>query len=399
MNFDINNKIRSLAIIMVLLTSCSKFEPIAPKAEDTLDGPIDGLSQEQHLQFLKGDAAVNKVFTSQTGLGPIFVSNSCISCHLGDGRGTPFTTLTRFGQTDSTGNQYLRQGGPQLQNRAIQGYFPEQIPQGASSSKFTPPSITGMGYLQFVTDQTILDLSDPYDVDGDGISGVPNWISIPNRITPNPFSINNDGKYIGRFGKKASAYNLLHQTVNAYSQDMGISSFFEPIDVYSGLVIDPEVSVQEINDVVAYLNTLKAPIQRQSIVPDVQLGKNIFVQIRCGSCHVPQLNTGFSNVEALSYKIFYPYTDLLLHDMGIGLDDGYTEGSAKSSEWRTPPLWGLGLSSNSQGGQYFLLHDGRARSIEQAIEMHGGEATNSKVSYQNLSPNERTMLIKFLKSL
>jgi CxxC motif-containing protein (DUF1111 family) len=111
------------------------------------------------------------------------------------------------------------------------------------------------------------------------------------------------------------------------------------------------------------------------------------------------MTTGYSSVEALSNKTFSPYTDLLVHDMGPGLDDGYTEGSARTSEWRTAPLWGLGLAPNSQGGQYFLLHDGRARSIEEAILLHGGEATNSVNRFRHLSPGERQQLIKFLESL
>lgn len=300
---------------------------------------------------------------------------------------------------DSTGNLFLSQGGPQLQNRALPGFTPEQIPAGATFSKFTPPAVTGLGFLAFVTDADILAMADPNDADGDGISGVPNWINIPSYIIPNPNAISQNGKYIGRFGKKAAAYNLLHQTVNAYNEDMGITSIFNPIDVHSRLEIDPEVSTQTVNDVVFYLQTLKAPIPRNQNNPEVIKGKEIFNQINCASCHKSTLKTGYSPIAQLSYKEFHPYTDLLLHDMGSGLDDGYTEGSAKTSEWRTPPLWGLGLSPNSQGGQYFLMHDGRAKSIEEAILLHGGEATNSKTQYQNLSQADKDALIKFLKSL
>ena len=125
----------------------------------------------------------------------------------------------------------------------------------------------------------------------------------------------------------------------------------------------------------------------------------MFTQVGCESCHKQTLKTEFSSVAALSNKTFHPYTDLLLHDMGPDLDDGYTEGNAKTSEWRTPPLWGLGLSPNSQGGQYFLLHDGRAKSIEEAIQLHGGEAQQSKERFQQLSVQDKNNLIKFLKSL
>ncbi len=390
------------AIILVIIgvVACEKMLPPAPPDDELLDGPVEGLSYEQNRQFLAGDVAFNdEIFNSQTGLGSIFVATSCGSCHAGDGKGHPFTTLTRFGQIDSTGNQFLHLGGPQLQNRALPGYSPEQIPSGATFSKFTPPANTGLGFLELVSDADILAMADPNDANGDGISGVPNWITLPSFIDPNPNAITQNGKYIHRFGKKAAAHNLLHQTVNAYNQDIGITSTFQPKDVYSGLNIDPEVSDVTIHNVVFYLQTLKAPIQRTQNDAEVMQGKNLFVQTGCESCHKQTLKTGFSTVGALSNKTFHPYTDLLLHDMGPGLDDGYTEGNAKTSEWRTPPLWGLGLSPNSQGGQYFLLHDGRAKTIEEAIQFHGGEAQQSKERFQQLSVQDKNNLIKFLKSL
>ncbi|MBK9271984.1 MAG: thiol oxidoreductase [Saprospiraceae bacterium] len=385
--------------MLIISFSCEKIFPALPNEEDILEGPLQRLSTFENALFLKGDKAFNEVFTSESGLGPLFVANSCGSCHAGDGKGHLFTTLTRFGQTDSTGNKYLLQGGPQLQNRALPGFQPEMIPVGASFSKFTPPAVTGLGYLSLVSDEDLLAIADPFDADSDGISGVPNWISLPDFIVPGPGSVSNDGKYMGRFGKKAAVYNLLHQTVNAYNQDMGIASIFNPFDVFSGLEIDPEVSTERIHELVFYLQTLKAPIPRNQEDPDVRLGKNLFEKIKCSSCHLPSLKTQYSPIAALSNQVFNPYTDLLLHDMGPGLDDGYTEGNAKSSEWRTPALWGLGLSPNAQGGQYFLLHDGRARSIEEAILWHGGEAEDSKNQYQNLSNSDKDALIRFLKSL
>jgi CxxC motif-containing protein (DUF1111 family) len=388
-----------IAAFVLSTFSCKKLVPPAPGEEDVLDGHIQGLSSAELSQFLNGDAAFSETFTIQNGLGSLFVSTSCVSCHAGDGKGHPFTTLTRFGQTDSTGNQFLHLGGPQLQNRAVPGFTPEQIPTAATSSNFTPPAVTGLGFLAFVSDDDILAMADPNDLDGDGISGVPNWINIPAYIVPNQNAITLNGKHIGRFGKKAAAYSLLHQTVNAYNQDMGIASFFNPADVYSGLEIDPEIPTQTIHDVVFYLHTLKAPIQRKPDDSQVIQGKNIFNQINCAACHKPNLTTAYAHIAPLSNKEFHPYTDLLLHDMGNGLDDDYTEGSAKTNEWKTPPLWGLGLSPNSQGGQYFLLHDGRARSIEEAILLHGGEAENSKTQFQNLTPQQKEDLITFLKSL
>lgn len=380
--------------------ACDKMLPKAPADDEVLDGPLEGLTAQELAQFIRGDVAFNdEIFTAETGLGPVFVASSCGTCHAGDGKGHPFTTLTRFGQTDSTGNQYLHMGGPQLQNRAIYNYKPESIPAGATFSKFTPPANTGLGFVDAVSDADLLALADPNDANGDGISGRPNWISIPSYLTPRPNSITQGGKYIGRFGKKAAAYDLFHQTVNAYNQDMGIVSTYEPYDTYNGQLLDPEVSNQTVIDVVAYLKMLKAPIQRNVTDPDVVAGKNIFMQISCGKCHVPELKTGPSPIEALSNKTFFPYSDFLLHYMGPQLDDGYTEGTAATGEWRTPPLWGLGLSKNSQGGQYFLLHDGRARSIEEAITLHGGEAGQSKNAFQQLTQADKAKLIRFLESL
>lgn len=341
----------------------------------------------------------DEVFTSYTGLGPVFVATSCGSCHAGDGKGTPFTTLTRFGQKDATGNKFLHQGGPQLQNRAIPGYTPEVIPDGATFSNFTPPANTGLGFLEMVPDADILAMADPDDKDKDGISGVPSYGTLPGFVTEFSHAVPKGGQYIHRFGKKAAAYNLLHQTVNAYSQDIGISSAFAPKDTYHGEDIDPEISNQTIHNVVFYLQTLKAPIARDQQNPQVLEGKQTFIDIGCAGCHRQTLKTGTAPIAALSNQTFHPYTDLLLHDMGPGLDDGYTEGSATSAEWRTPPLWGLGLSPRSQGGKYFLMHDGRATSIRAAIMLHGGEGQRSRDRFEKLAGSDQNKLIQFLESL
>ncbi len=383
---------------LIILAACEEFQPKAPQAYELLDGPVSGLSEAENLQFLRGDVAFNdEVFTSANGLGPLFVATSCGSCHPGDGKGHPFTTLTRFGQTDENGNQYLNVGGPQLQHRAIPGFTPEVIPQNATLSRFTPPANTGLGFIDAVSDAEILTWADPDDNDGDGISGVPNWISLKQYVKERPNSVTQNGRYIGRFGKKAATYDLLQQTATAYNQDIGITSSFEPVDTHSGLVFDPEVSNQTINDVVFYLKALKAPEPRPE--SNSIEGKQLFTTIGCSKCHRPEMKTGNSSIAAIANKAFYPYSDFLLHDMGSSLDDGYTEGSAKTYEWRTPPLWGVGLSKKSQGGQYFLLHDGRARSIEEAILLHGGEGIQSRSNYEALTNEEKTKLIRFLESL
>ena len=396
-----------LIVIAILLAfiggmiSCDKILPKVQDDDELLDGPVGGLTPEENQIFLRGDVAFNdEIFSAANGLGPRFVATSCGSCHAGDGKGHPFTTLIRFtAAADSTGNTILEQGPTQLQNRAIPGFTPELIPEGVPFSKFTPPANTGLGFLDLVSDADLLAMADSNDINGDGISGRVNWNKIPTYVSLRKNTIVKDGKYICRFGKKGSVYDLLQQTATAYNQDMGITSLFEPVDVYSGLEIDPEVSTKTVHDVVFYVKTLKAPIQRTPNDQEVVNGKNMFLEIGCESCHKQTLKTGFSSIEALNNKEFHPYTDLLLHDMGSGLDDGFTEGSAKTSEWRTPPLWGLGLSKNSQGGRYFLMHDGRAGSIQEAIMLHGGEAQQSKINYQQLNETDKAKLIKFLESL
>ncbi len=390
----------TLVLMLFVVLGCRKIMPQTPKDDELLDGPLEGLTTQETQQFLKGDIAFNDdVFTPQNGLGPLFVANSCGSCHAGDGKGHPFTTLTRFGQVDSTGNQYLSLGAPQLQNRAIPGYTPEVLPSGVSVSKLLPPANTGFGFLDAVSDADILAMSDPNDANADGISGVPNWVNVPAYCQHRANAIAQTGKYIGRFGKKGAAYDLLQQTANAYNQDMGVNTTFEPYDTYSKLEVDPEVSNSTVHDVVFYLKTLKAPVQRNQMDAEVQAGKQVFISIGCEKCHKSELKSGASIISALANKTIAPYTDLLLHDMGAALDDNYTEGSAKTYEWKTPALWGLGLSKNSQGGSYFLLHDGRAHSIEEAIILHAGEAQQSNNNYQNASSSDKEKLLKFLESL
>ncbi len=397
-------KTNTLIIILAGIlcsVACQKILPAAPEDHDLLDGSVQGLNNEQAARFGRGDLTFNnKIFTSETGLGPIFVATSCGSCHPGDGKGHPFTSLTRFGQTDDTGNKFHTQGGPQLQNRALPGYQPETIPPGATFSTFTPPMVTGLGFLDLVSDADILAMAKENENNIDGIRGQPNWITLPSYIKPKENAIARyDGKYIARFGLKASVYDLLHQTVEALNQDIGITSIYNPIDQWSGQPIEPEILASEVHDLVFYLQTLKAPIQRNPEIHTIKAGESIFKNIGCEGCHRETLKTGTSLITALNKVEFHPYTDLLVHDMGSELDDKYTEGTAKTSEWRTAPLWGLGLAKNSQGGRYFLMHDGRAKSIEEAILLHGGEAKVSRDRYKELPNEDKSQLITFLESL
>ncbi len=388
------------------MVSCEKLNSGAPASDQVMDQPLEELTMGQVNLFQAGAEEFDEVYTSETGLGPYFVANSCGSCHAGDNRGHLSTLLTRFGQTDSTGNQFMNFGGPQIQQFALPGHSPENLPAGVAASGFIAPIIAGSGFIELVPDSELLALSDPYDANGDGISGVPNWNTIPDFVEPGNDAVSQNGKYICRFGRKASTFNLLQQTVTAFQQDMGITSTFKPLTPLNpadgmgvSVLSDPEISDNGVHATVFYLQVLQKPIQRNQDDPDVIEGKNIFNNIGCQKCHVESLHTGYSPVAQLSYQSFKPYSDLLLHDMGNELNDGYTEGSAAPAEWRTTPLWGLGLAGNVQGNSRFLLHDGRAHSLNEAILLHGGEGAISRTAYTQLSASDKTKLEKFLNSL
>ena len=396
----------AIVLAVVLFTACSKFLPSMINPSQGLCGSID-LSSSQTVYFARGNDKFFEHRTSATGLGPYFVATSCGSCHGSDNRGHPFTILTRFGQTDSTGNKYLDKGGPQLGAFCLPGFTPEQLPAGAASAKFIAPITAGVGFLEAVPDSEILSFAAANINNPDGVRGHPNYNTVPSFVVPiNGSTQRADGKFICRFGRKASTYSLLQQVAAAYNHDMGITSSFMPNNPFNYLDPSPQVSTSQpeidnasFNSVVFYVTCLQTPIQRNANDPTIVQGNTVFVKIGCETCHKQTLTTGYSPIDALSYQTINPFTDLLVHDMGAGLDDGYTEGNAKTSEWRTTPLWGLGLAPDVQGGNTYLLHDGRAHSIEQAIQMHGGEATASANRFTNLSASDKNALIKFLKSL
>jgi CxxC motif-containing protein (DUF1111 family) len=401
----------SIVIISIVLTilgfsACSKLLPSMIDPSIGICGPIS-LSNAQTVLFSAGNDQFFANRTAATGLGPYFVATGCGSCHSSDNRGHPFTILTRFGQTDSTGNKFIAEGGPQLGKYCLPGLMPEQLPAGATSSQFIAPITAGVGFLEAVPDSEILAFAAANQNNPDGVRGHPNYDTIPSfaSILPGTFP-RADGKWICRFGRKASVYSLLQQVANAYNSDMGITSSFLPYDPYNYLDQTapvssslPEVDNTTLNSVVFYCQCLQAPAQRNAGDSTVVYGGRLFMQIGCATCHQPTLTTGYSPIAGLSNQTFNPYTDLLVHDMGLGLDDGYTEGNAKTSEWRTAPLWALGLAPNVQGGYTYLLHDGRAHSIEQAIELHGGEAAVSEGRFAALSASDKNALVVFLKSL
>lgn len=411
-------RIASLLPAILALAACADRLAPAPDPAQVLAEPLSDLQPEQIAQHLHGDAAFARRFGVADGLGPVFNEPGCEFCHVGDGKGHPLTALKRFGGLNAAGEwSHLPElGGPQLQDRAIAGVRPEAIPPGAYVTTLLPPNVTGLGYLEAVSDSTLLAMADPDDVNGDGISGRAQWIVPPDffvptanhAVTTQSMAGVSDGvqRYLGRFGRKASAIDLLQQTAGAYVNDIGISSDFfsgDPAapggDFIGDGVADPEIASSEVAAVVFYLQTLKAPPRRNIDDPDVVIGESLFAQVGCAGCHVSTLQTGDSPIAALSQQTFHPYSDLLLHDMGPELDDGYREADELSAEWRTTPLWGLGLQKNSQGGREFYLHDGRATTLPQAIAAHGGEAAASRDAFAALSETEQRQLIAFLYSL
>lgn len=408
--------------VLLIATACGEpFLPAAPDASQTLDGPIDGLTGAQMAAHSRGDAEFARSFSHASGLGPMFVATSCASCHVADGRGHPLFNITRFGRQTTNGFDPMELvGGPQLQNRAIAGYLAEVMPSGATAvAQFMAPSVTGLGLLEAVDDTTIFALADPADRDGDGISGRASLVDSSDFIAEivslggllqgreRTRHVPVDGKYLGRFGRKARTINLLHQTVFAYSQDMGVTTDLVPrelLNVQTGaqatdLADDPEATGGVVDAVVFYLRTLRAPPRRNAARADVIEGGGHFRAIGCASCHVPTLRTGPSEIAPLNRVEIHPFTDLLLHDMGSELDDGYTEGDALPSEWRTTPLWGIGLAERTQGGSAFFLHDGRARTLRDAIRFHGGEAARSRAAFDALTREQQERLLAYLRSL
>lgn len=406
----------------VTVSACGEpFFPDAPRDDSILEGPIAGLTAPQHALFLRGDAEFGRAFAATEGLGPLFIAQSCDACHAGDGKGHPVFDITRFGRYDgATFDPMIAYGGPQLQNRAILSYLAETRPSESTvMARFTPPAVTGLGLLEAVDDSSILALADSADLNGDGISGRASW------VTASPFidalaaegvrgtagtparHLSWSGRYLGRFGKKATTITLRHQTVNAYSEDMGLTTDDHPDDlVLPGLpgssgdgVTDPEVGSGIVSSVVFYLRTLRPPPRRDAANPEVVAGRQRFIEVGCANCHVMTMRTGRSSIAALDRIEFEPLTDLLLHDMGSELDDGYTEGNSSSSEWRTAPLWGIGLAERATGGTQFLLHDGRARSLRAAIGFHGGEASASRAAFNALTAVEQERLLRYLRSL
>lgn len=402
---------------------------------------LSGIRLEQHEL---GDSHFEASFIAAPaplfqGLGNIYNNNACVNCHIGDGRGKPILSneplasmLFRISVPGhgEHGAPFNAPGfGGQLQDKAVFGQKPEAlvnvswsetifhfnngdsialrtptwnfvdsylpIPAGWMYSARMAPPVHGLGLLEQVDEQLILNYADENDLNGDGISGKPNYV----------WEEKEQKMMLGRFGWKCEAATLNQQVAGAYNEDMGItSSIFKTESSFGQLQFDgkhdePEVSDSIFNAVVFYVQTLAVPARRKVTDEVVKKGKEIFNAAKCSSCHLETLKTktDVTFPEASNQRI-HPYTDLLLHDMGPGLSDNRPTYNATGNEWRTPPLWGIGLTQLVNGHNFFL-HDGRARSLMEAVLWHGGEAQNSVNYVKQLSKADREALLTFLKSL
>lgn len=410
--------------------------------------PAPVLGVEDLDRHAEGDAAFEATFVTAPaprfgGLGPVFNNTSCVACHVGDGRGRALaagasggrvtgTTLFRISMPGGSPFEAPRPVpgfGRQLQDRAVLGVAGEarvdvayteraerladgtevrlRVPTYSASGAYaafpgdalisprTAPPVFGLGLLEAVSEADVLARADENDADGDGISGRPNYAIDPRT----------GARSLGRFGWKASAVDLIAQTAGAYNEDMGITSALLPAESCHGQQQetaaqggDPEVDAATVEAVAHYMRTLGVPARRDAGDERVRRGERLFAEAQCAACHTPAMRAGASPLALLSGQRFAPYTDLLLHDMGPELADNRPDFAATGAEWRTPPLWGIGLTGVVSGHTEFL-HDGRARSMLEAIMWHGGEATRARELVRALSAADRGALLAFLASL
>ncbi len=396
------------------------------------------------------------------GLGPLFNARSCQRCHIKDGRGHPPETaednavsmFLRVSVMDPDGlpdDANLAQiadyiatlpdptYGTQLQDVAVQGHpaeytlgidYEEQpvtladgtevslraptyradnlgygpLAEGAMLSPRVAPQMIGLGLLEAIPAADILAGADPDDLDGDGISGRPNIV----------WSHEFDRPMLGRFGLKAGNPTIMEQSSSAFVGDIGISNPLFPAasgectdlqaDCQAAIHGDGDARGTEIDAegmalVTFYSRNLGVPARRDVDDPEVLRGKEVFYTTGCTACHRPSFVTHrLDNQPEQSFQLIWPYTDMLLHDMGPGLADNRPEARATGQEWRTPPLWGIGLTEQVSGHSYFL-HDGRARSLLEAILWHGGEAQAQRDAVVDMPPEDRAALLRFLESL
>lgn len=410
----------------------------------TFDGnaflqPLAGLTGNVRTLYLSGQAmfeidwvAAPSSNADRDGLGPTFNALSCRACHPRNGRGAPSgegevlaSTLLRVSGLDGLPHPIY---GDQLQNRAIANVPAEgqarvryaettgAYADGAPYSLLTPsveltlllgdaelltslrtaPPIIGAGLLEAIPAEAILARADPSDADGDGISGRPRLL---------------EGGALGRFGWKAGNATVDDQNTAAFLGDLGLTTARHPAENCPAAQTAcaaaptggaPEVEASRVDATRIFVAATTVPGRRDVAAVPVRRGKLLFHRLACARCHVPSWTTAAAppngDLAGLASQQIWPYTDLLLHDLGEALADHRPEGDATGREWRTPPLWGLGLLSTVNGHQR-LLHDGRARGVAEAILWHGGEAAASAAAFRALPPADRAALLAFLNSL
>jgi CxxC motif-containing protein (DUF1111 family) len=451
--------IGTLVILVLILVKCQKSAVFpADQYDDRLSGGdatvFDATSHAFSSMFPSltgfdihthelGDLVFNRSFVTapapiNSGLGPIFNNIACINCHHNDGIGLPTagdlqsSLLVRISLpgTDANGGPVPVPGyGLQLQDKAVFGKTPEckvninysyqtysfadgetyelRTPTYTLSNLYTPiagsyllsprlaPPMFGLGLLETVPESEILGFIDANDSNGDGITGKANyvWDAVTN------------SKMLGRFGWKANTATIQTQVVSAFNQDMGITSTLMPVESsfgqsqYDGLKDDPEIADSLVNAVKFYAQTLAVPARRNVADATNKRGEELFIQAKCVNCHRQTLTTAVNVTHPyLSNQVIHPYTDMLVHNMGAGLADNRPDFLANGQEWRTSALWGVGLFETVNNPGYYL-HDGRARTLTEAIMWHGGEASNAKAYFTNLSRADRDAVLQFLKSL
>jgi len=406
--------------------------------------PATNLSAENLEKHLEGDKAFGALFVASPaprngGLGSVFNNNSCNGCHPSDGRASVpenlnglsglFLKISVQGTDEHGGPTPVPGFGTQLQHQSVYGFQPEakmsvsfqekslsladgavvtlQKPTYSIASPYIPlpgnvlisprigMPVFGLGLLEAIPESAILANADPDDQEKDGISGKANYV----------WNIVLGSLKLGRFGWKAGAPSVLVQSAGAYNEDMGLTNYLKPVESSAGQsnndpnTVSPEVSREDLENVVFYLKTLGVPAGRDFGDLQVIAGHHIFEKINCSSCHVASFTTGtYAGIPEISNQKIYPYTDMLLHDMGDDLADNRSEFQANGNEWKTRPLWGIGLTALTSGHTSFL-HDGRARNLTEAILWHGGEAEKSKEDFRKLSTKDRKALLRFIESL
>jgi CxxC motif-containing protein (DUF1111 family) len=409
---------------------------------------MPSLTPEQRRAFSVGNNFFNDNWVTapastegRDGLGPMFNAQSCSSCHEHDGParlperdgdpelglllrlsvpgpdGTPVDDPNYGGQLqDHAINGVPAEGHVRITTTDIEGTYADgttytlakpsyeivdpafgPLPDDLMISPRLAPAVFGLGLLESIPESTIVAKADPDDADGDGISGR------VNRVTDE----RTGQTVLGRFGWKANVPTIEQQTGAAFNGDIGITSSIFPTQDCTAVQTacaaaptggEPELDENKLQRVTFYTRTLAVPARRAVDDPTNVEGEQLFGQLGCASCHTPEVSTGPSDLEPLANQVIRPYTDLLLHDMGDQLADGRPDGEATGNEWRTAPLWGIGLTETVSRHTRFL-HDGRARNLTEAILWHGGEAAPAQERFRGLDADQREALLAFLGSL